>query len=177
MNNKGILDTKGIKGTLGILGIFELVPDSAPSAFGAGIFINELIQSHIIDYAHSAHGALCVLSLPAVLPHGWQSNPPGSVHSSRPWWEPQQGRITYMNLVEANRAMDHGNTLPTPDELNCIMEGAFVRLQLDSGTRFHARVTEARPNGIYVGKSIDNSEPIKVGDECFFGREHVFEIM
>ena len=67
---------------------------------------------------------------------------------------------------------------PTRSELNCLRPGRFVRLALESGSRFWARVASHRqPNGTYRAIADDSVGPIRRGDAVCFERRHVFEIV
>jgi len=67
---------------------------------------------------------------------------------------------------------------PSKSELACLRPGLYVRLALESGQRFWARVTTTRqPNGTYRAQADDSAGPVKRGDLVAFGREHVYEVV
>ena len=67
---------------------------------------------------------------------------------------------------------------PTKSELNCLRPGLFVRLSLETGERFWARVTtRQQPNGTYRAIADDSVGPVKRGDLVVFQKTDVFEIV
>ena len=67
---------------------------------------------------------------------------------------------------------------PTASELHCLRPGLFVRLALESGQRFWARVASHRqPNGTFRAIADDTAGPVRRGDAVEFEKRHVYEIV
>lgn len=91
--------------------------------------------------------------------------------------DPKAGWKKTMNLSNEHYLAE-AESMPTTDELDKVGPGSHVRLGFESGYRFWCRVVEKRPTG-FVGTVVDNlpKHPVKIGDQCYFDRSHVFRIM
>jgi len=84
-----------------------------------------------------------------------------------------------MDLATVDRGIDDAaGLLPSAGELAGIVPGCHVRLGLQDGVRFWARVIDVRESG-YVAVALGTlpEDIVKLGDVCFFDRRHVFGLV
>lgn len=81
-----------------------------------------------------------------------------------------------MDLLQVDR--EYHQDAPTPTELKAIGPGRTVRLKLQSGALFWARVSSGRrDNGTYTARAADKVPPVNSGDTVIFSPEHVFQVI